>query len=446
MLCGIKPLYYYSNNECFIFASEIKAIYATMDNKPEINYDSIDNILRYTFNPGRDTVFSEIKKVLPGEEIIVYGNYGEINAKKYWKLKSNIDYSEMAEIEQKNKIENFRKLLSKVMQENIRSDVQGGFFLSGGLDSSLITAIALQNKESNYRVPISIKFLPNSVDDEKYVKILENYFNKKVEWVYITPEIARNTLEELIKFLDEPLENPTHVGTYLMSKKAKELGLKTVITGDGADELFLGYKRQECWLKSENPRAEYPELNWKIDKPLLDRLYKEDFLERVKDKKYIPEIIGNMKDALMYERGERLPEYHNMRLDRMTMAHGIEAKVPFQDYRIAEYSFSLSVNELMKDTRKGWLKEVATFWLPKEIIYREKSIFPSLPDEWISNDGIKWAKDILLNSDSKINTYLKQKEMQNLIEEHEKQKKKHGKELWALIVLELWLRNLENWN
>ncbi len=442
---GVKPLYYYMNNDFFIFASEIKAIYSAIDKKPELNYNAIDNILRYGLNPGNTTAFHEIKKVLPGEMVTIKN--GNLKAEKYWSLKNNIEYTQLQEEEKQIKVENFKKLITTVMYENSYSDTQGGFFLSGGLDSSLATAISLQNDNSNYNKLISIRFLPNGVDDEKYVKIFENYFNKKVEWVNITPEIARNTLEDLIKFIDEPLANPTHVGTYLMAKRAKELNLKTIITGDGADELFIGYERQECWKKYNNAKAIYPSLSWIISKSDIETLYNKDFLSSIKNKKYIPETISNMEDALLYERGERLPEYHNMRLDRMTMAHGIEAKVPFQDYRIAEYSFELSIEELMQGTRKGWLKEIARSWLPDDIIYRKKSIFPSLPSEWISADGgVQWAKNILLDNDSKINAFINKNILENWIYEHSINKAKRGKELWALITLELWLRNLKNWN
>lgn len=440
---GIKPLYYYSNSEYFIFASEIKAIYAAMDSKPEVDYNAIDNILRYGFNSGRGTVFYGIKKVLPGEMVTVYD--GNVKSQKYWKLKFNSEYIKQTEIEEKNRVEEFRELINTVMKENSYSDVQGGFFASGGLDSSLTTAIALQNKDSNYKIPISIRFSPNSVDDEKYVKILENHLKQKVEWVNITPEIARNTLEELVGFIDEPLGNPTHVGTYLMSKRAKEIGLKTIITGDGADELFIGYKRQECWMSSKEAKKLYPSLSWIIPKSEIELIYNEDLLQRVNDKEYMPEIISNMQDALLYERGERLPEYHNMRLDRMTMAHGIEAKVPFQDYRIAEYTFKLSIKELMKNTRKGWLKEIARAWLPDDIVYREKSIFPSLPDEWVAGKGIEWAKNILLDPNSKISKYFDKRALEHFIDTHAVCKARYGKELWAIITLELWLQNLINW-
>ena len=199
------------------------------------------------------------------------------------------------------------------------------------------------------------------------------------------------------------------------------------------------------WTRSKEAKRLYPSLSWIFSKSDIESLYNEDLREIFKNKKYLPETISTIEDALIYERGERLPEYHNMRLDRMTMAHGIEAKVPFQDYRIVEYTFELSIKELMQDTRKGWLKEISRVWLPENIIYRNKQIFPSLPDEWITDGGIDWAKDILLNSSSKINVLFNKKALEYFIEEHAIKKVKHGKQLWALIALELWMKNLENW-
>lgn len=436
---GVKPLYYYSNKDCFIFASEIKAIYAVLKKKPKLNYECIDNILRYAFNPGENTAFCGIKKVMPGQKVTVRN--GVIKKEKYWELKKNSEY---VFNEDKNNIhkKELKELLNKVVLENAYSDVPGGVFLSGGLDSSLVAAMMYKDKNTKYGVPISIRFSPNGVDDEKYVSMLEKAFEKKVEWVDITPEVARNTLEELVKYLDEPLENATHVGTYLMAKKARELGLKTVITGDGSDELFIGYERQECWKKNNNPKEIYPSLSWIIPKNEIDKLYNNRFKKIIKDRKYIPENIDNIDDALIYERGERLPEYHNMRLDRMTMAHSIEAKVPFEDVRIANYTLNLSVDELMQGERKGFLKEIATEYLSEELVYRKKAIFPSLPNEWISGDGIKWAKKILLKRNSKIRKLMNMKELRKYIDEHATGFAKHGKALWAIITLELWLENL----
>lgn len=439
---GVKPLYYHFSNDYFIFASEIKMIYAVMNERPTINVSAIDHILKYRFEPGNTTIFNEIHKVLPGETVLI--NKGKLFRNKYWSLKNNLLNDD------KNcSIEEFRDLFEKVISENTNSDVNGGFFTSGGLDSSLITAVALNQKNSMYTQPISIKFSPNSAIDESYGKKLEHFFDKQFEWVTISDDLARNTLEELIPFLDEPLENPTHIGTYLMSKRAKELGIKTIITGDGSDELFLGYERQACWFTEKKPYEKYPDLCYTMKKDESSEIYTHNALDLLKpiingDNKLIEPIL-NINDALMFERLERLPEYHNMRLDRMTMANSIEARVPFLDKRIIEYSLKLSHSTLYNKIGKSWLKKVAEKWLPSDIIYRKKVLFPSMPNQWISGNGIAWASDILLDKNAKISEIINQNIVHKYIMQHDEKKQFRGRLIWALVTLELWLNNIDNW-
>jgi len=438
---GIKPLYYHCSDKYVIFASELKMIYAVLDKKPTLDFAAIDHILKYRLQPGCTTVFNEIQKVLPGETII-FKNKKAVH-RRYWELKPN------RKSLTNNKIEEFRDLFSQVIKENFYADVHGGFFTSGGLDSSLVTAVSLKEQASSYTQPISIRFSPNPAIDEKYGALLEGLFNKKFEWVTITDELARKTLMDLVPYLDEPLENPTHVGTYLMSKRAKELGIKSIITGDGADEFFLGYERHACWFNNPDPVSAYPALNWTMTPDEAVDLYKNEtnLLLKPMVNGYNREIIPivNMDQALLYERGERLPEYHNMRLDRMTMAHGIEAKVPFLDHRIVEFSLEIPLSTLFGNSGKGWLQQVAKKWLPNEIINRPKVLFPSLPDQWISGDVIKWTSDILLDTSAKISTYLESSVLEQYLKQHQTKEACRGKLLWALVSLELWIQNLDAW-
>ena len=232
-----------------------------------------------------------------------------MHSERYWELKDNEEKTTP-----EASIEEFRELLKEVVLENSYADVKGGFFTSGGLDSSLVTAVSLiENKDSNYQQPISIQFEPNHVTDEKYGKIMEKHLNKSFEWVTITDELARETLENIIPFLDEPLENPIHVGTYLMAQRAKELGIKTVITGDGSDEFFLGYERHACWFNRKDPVAVYPSLHWTLTKDDAQLLYTKDYKAQctMLENGYgqVIEPILNMSQALRYERGKtsRIP-------------------------------------------------------------------------------------------------------------------------------------------
>ncbi|OPH47987.1 asparagine synthase (glutamine-hydrolyzing) [Paenibacillus ferrarius] len=439
---GIKPLYYYFSNECVIFASEIKMIYAVMDEKPMVEFSAVDHILRYRLHPSSTTAFKGICKVLPGETIVVKDR--KLTKERYWSLQPNQNV-----YDDKYGIEQFRELFIQVIRENCYADVPGGFFTSGGLDSSLVTAVALREKMSSYQQPISIRFSPNSVIDEKYGAVLEAYLGKKFEWVTITDELARQTLWDLSHYLDEPLENPIHVGTYLMAKRAKEMGLKSVLTGDGSDEFFLGYERHAIWFNHPNPAAGYSALHWTMRPEDATQLYKPHSKALVKtmvngDNQSI-EPFRDMTHALLYERGERLPEYHNMRLDRMTMAHGIEAKVPFLDHRIVEFSLNIPTNKLIGIEGKEWLKNVASKWLPSDLIHRQKVLFPSLPNQWLSGKGGEWAASILLDSSAKVTDYLERSVMEQYMKQHMTGEVERGKLLWALLSLELWFQNISGW-
>lgn len=439
---GIKPLYYHASKDGVIFSSEIKAIYAVMDNPPDIDFAAVDHILRHRFHPGDSTVFPGIYKVLPGETI-VFEN-GRVTKKRYWTLGDNSET-----LDQKVSIEGFRGLLEQVINENTQADANGGFFTSGGLDSSLLTSIALRFRSSPYRQPISLKFSPQPVADEEYAKMLENYLGVKFEWVEISDSAARQTLTELVHFLDEPLENPTHVGTYLMAKRARELGIKSVVTGDGSDEFFLGYERHACWFTNPNPAAVYPSLCWTLKPNEAEELYlahaKEATRPIIDGYGREMEPVLDMRTALRFERWERLTQYHNMRLDRMTMAHGVEAKVPFQDHRIVEYSLRIPPSILIGKSRKEWLQEAAKPYLPHELIYRDKVLFPSLPDQWLSGEGSKWVAEILLDRGARIHEWMKPEVLEKYVREHADKTHPRGKQLWALTTLELWKRQLPNW-
>lgn len=440
---GVKPLYYHHSKDSVIFSSEAKAIYAVMDNSPEVDFAALDHILRYRFHPGQSTVFPSIKRVLPGETVTFEGN--RVSSRRYWSLTPN-----KTESDPRFQIEQFRDLLTDIVEEYAQADVKGGFFVSGGLDSSLVTAIALQTP-SPYRTPISIRFSPKSVVDEKYAKLLEDFLGTQFEWVTITDSIARQALTELVTYIDEPLENPIHVGTYLMAKRARELGIKSVLTGDGSDEFFLGYERMACWLNgsSSDPNTTYLKLLPTMKREQAAELYKEEattLTRSITDSFDRPvESFENIDQVLLFERLDHLSEDHNMRLDRMTMAHGVEARVPFEDHRLVEFTLQIPVRNLFGASAKEWLGQAAKPWVPPEITNRPKVHFPSLPDQWLSGEGAEWAAEVLLDHGACTRAWIKPDALEGYINEHKNQEHSHGRLLWGLMVLELWLQNLPNW-
>jgi asparagine synthase (glutamine-hydrolysing) len=342
---GIKPLYYSHSNGRVVFSSETKAVYAVADQVPEADFSALDDCLKYRFHPGRETVFPGIQRVLPGETI-TFADEKESH-RQYWMLRPN---DKTSEVREEKRVDEFRKLLMRVVQENTKADVKGGYFVSGGLDSSLITAIGLQN-DSTYQQAISLKFSPNPVEDEPYAEFLEKHLGTTFEWVDVSDETARKTLEEAVAFMDEPLENPIHIGTYLLSKRAQELGIKSVLTGDGSDEFFIGYNRHQPWFqKGANPTIEYPQRLWTLSPTEANELYTDEAKSKVRPMlNYSGEPVEpftNVDQALHFERFDRLTEYHCNRLDRMTMARGVEARVPFLDRRIVDLALQIPLPEL----------------------------------------------------------------------------------------------------
>jgi asparagine synthase (glutamine-hydrolysing) len=439
---GIKPLYYCRTTKAVIFSSEIKAICSVLDYPPEIDFSALDHILRLRFHPGRSTVFSIIQRVLPGETVIFEAS--GISHEFYWNPNSN---GRLLHASYENLVEEFRGVLKQVIAEQSQANVSGGMFVSGGIDSSIVTKLAMRSN-SSYRTPISIRFLPEPTSDESFGLILEKEMNLSFEWVTISDSDAQEAIKEIVAYLDEPLENPIHVGTYLMAKRARDLGIKTVLTGDGSDEFFLGYERHTCWFNPSisDPSSEYARWLWTLMPEQASELYTPQAKELVKpamDSEGQPiEPFRSIDQALTFEQRERLPEYHCMRLDRMTMAFAVEARVPFLDHRIVDFAQRIPLSILFGKSGKAFLREAAKEWLPQSIITRPKVHFPSLPDQWLKYKGGSWVSDILLDPNARTRRWFNLATLEHWIHEHQTGQRNHGRILWACLVLELWLNQV----
>ena len=439
---GVKPLYFYSRNGSFYFSSEIKSIKRVVDSQLSLDVSAFHNIIQYRFHPGRKTIYNEIYRVLPGETI-TYKD-GAIDRRFYWtaSLNSNVAPSNLVEME-----EEFDDLFNRILQENCIADVPGGFFVSGGLDSSGIFGMAL-NKNERYRTPISLQFGQHSTSDLEYGQKLERELGTPFEWVNVTDQDAIETLQKVVCFQDEPIENPTHVCTYLMAQRASDLGIKTILTGDGADELFYGYSRFASFFQEQvdAPGAQYhAQLVSGHGKSILRSLFKTEVYEQCHAPRDIDgDLIGefhSFDDVSRFEQRNRLPEYHCMRLDRMTMAWGVEARVPFLDRRVAEFAQRIPATTHYGNDGKDFLRSVLRKYIPNAIINRPKQFFPSLPDQWLRGRGNEWTKEVLLDPGAEVSNLFKRKELERLIDDHGSEKANHGRLLWSITVIELWLKN-----
>lgn len=439
---GVKPLYFYNKCGSFYFSSELKAIKCVVDSQLTLDVSAFRNIIQYRFHPGRHTIYEEICRVLPGETITY--KEGGIDRRFYWTGSPNSDavLSDRAALEAE-----FDDLFNQIVKENCIADVPGGFFVSGGLDSSGIFGMAL-NKNERYRTPISLRFGQHSTSDLQYGQELERELETPFQWVNVTDQDAIEALQRAVLFQDEPIENPTHVCTYLMAQQAHNLGIKTVLTGDGADEFFYGYSRFSPFFKGQvdEPGAQYrAQLVSGHDENLLRSLFSPDVYEQCHTPRDIDgNLIGQFRsfdEVSRFEQRNRLPEYHCMRLDRMTMAWGVEAKVPFLDKRVAEFAQRIPATTHYGQEGKDFLRSVLRKYIPNAIINRPKQFFPSLPDQWLRGNGNVWAKELLLDPGTEVSTLFKRGELEWLLNDHGSETGNHGRLLWSISVIELWLKN-----
>ncbi len=489
---GKKPLHYYFKDKKFIFSSEIKAI-LQHPIKRELNKAAVSSFLSYRYVLGEETFFKDIKKLMPAHNLVFDLKKNRIERVwEYWDLPQ--EEIEISEEEAKKGVD---ELLAKSVRYRKISDVPLGVILSGGLDSSLITALlAIEEKKENKQVnTFTVKFREEGFDETKFAKIVANNYNTKYFEVVLDTSNFLEVMKEYTKYKDEPIGVPNEIALYLLAKKIKE-NVTVVLSGEGADELFEGYGRIFTSARDYriiNRLKKMPD-GLKVYKTKFSNLYKkygtffeselEHFLfmykwwtDKEKDFILLPEAKQDLsvffQDYLNkfnadYEKKIsylflklHLPGLLN-RLDNPTMANAVEGRAPFLDYLLVEMVFNLpceyktkwKINEKVKNslnkncdelsekknTSKHILKKVAEKYLPLAIANREKQGFPLPLDKWFKEELSKVSKDMLLSEDAKIKHVINQKKLAEWIDSDYRDIRKFGQKLWMILSLELWLR------
>src|SRR3989338_476610 len=418
---GLKPLYYHYNGKKFVFASELKAILKDKSIQRTINPDALSYFLTYKYIPSDITIFNDIKKLEPGHYALLDLKSGKLSIRQYW----DIPLGEHSTNE-KAAEESIIKLLKDSVHKRLVSDVPLGIYLSGGIDSSSIVAMA--SNFSNDIKTYSLAFAHDKVGNElQYAKKVSDYFGTRHKEITIDTDIVKD-LPRIVWHLDEPMSDPAAVPVYYLSREAKK-SVTVILTGDGADELFAGYDQYKFMALGYKMRN-MPRLVKKIvpgsarliPKPLLDKIYRyssatgaEIFnrlgkmvidIKNNKAKAYT-DVLGifddeEKKHLLPFEFDSHYGEINKkffsrrdfitqltyfdaknylaedllMKPDKMCMASSIEARVPYLDYRLVEYSFGIpSSLKLRGSTTKYILKKALRNHLPRDIIHRKKQPF-----------------------------------------------------------------------
>jgi len=485
---GIKPVYYYYENGLFIYASEIKSILEHPDVKKEVNLKEIPNYLTHGMSSRHETLFAGIKKLPSGHNLKI-GMDGEVKIERYWHPFTRSENKLSSEDLQKETIKQLRSSISSRMM----SDVPFGVFLSGGVDSSLNVAFMAELMESPVETfTVGFKEL-EKFNELKYAKQVSDEFGTNHHEILIDDKDAFDVLEKLPFHTDEPNGDPVCIPLWFLSKLTRESGTTVVQVGEGADEQFAGYEwllqgyrfytgawkyynflplgLRKLFYKTTSPllkkimptlaveylrRASNGEhFNWS-GVPVIPTVSQEElFSDKYKDLTKIPAEYADElhKDAkelspdgdyfqhnLYIELAHRLSETLLMRVDKIGMAHSLEARVPFLDHRLVEFTMSIPLEKRVPDTRKSKfiLKKAVEGILPKNIIYRKKMGFAAPVDNWFRGPWRQYALDTILDSYFVKEGIFEATFIEDLFKKHDDPKSKRGNQIYALLNLCLW--------
>ena len=485
---GIKPLYYYQQNEKLIFASEIKAILSNSVYNREPDLNAIHTAIHYQVTPY--TGFKGIKKLEAGT-FAIFEN-GIFKQESYWDISPAETEMSLHEAEKE-----LDELLRDATAIQMLADVPIGVLLSGGLDSSLISVLMQKNTQhplNSYTIRFSEKDLKlqGNTDDSYYASKLANDFGFNHNEFLIEPDIT-GLLPKMIWHMDEPLADPAAINTFLISEEARKQGIKVLLTGMGADEVFSGYRAHLACLKA-NQYQKYPSLirkpfesmvnalpessekrSYKYNRwlkqfvriaslPEFERhitvknsaltpksfnlLYKDEFkfedsyaYKREKEYFYKNEELSYLTKICLCDSKIYLPDHNLTYSDKAMMAAGVEGRPPLIDHRIVELMFRLSPEFRIKgNTQKYLLKKVAEKYLPKEIIYRSKAPFSAPMRGWLKNELKEMVHDILSVDSIKKRGIYNSSYVMDIIDKNEKGITDNSQLIWRLMVNELWFR------
>jgi len=491
---GVKPLYFFHRDGHFIFASEIKAILKHPAVTAEVDEESLYHYLTFLTTPAPRTLFRDIHK-LPAGHMLTIDRSGTVEVKQYWDALPSEESQLKPERSPGEHQQEILRLLRDSIRKRMMADVPFGVFLSGGVDSSANVALMSELMSQPVRT-FTVGFKDNQdLNELDSARAIAKRFGTDHHEVIIGREEMQDFLPRMVFHQDEPLADPVCVPLYYVSQLARETGTIVVQTGEGADEIFAGYDwfgkfnriNQRFWRHAERlPRSarqavaalSTPVMEKALNKrtaiELVRRLGAGEALfwggavvydEALKPRVFSPEFKARSNGQSSYsivreyldhvaearphsdfasrmsylELKLRLPELLLMRVDKMTMATSVEARVPFLDHNLVEYAMSLPV-DLKIEGRSGKhiLKKALESVLPADVLYSRKRGFGAPIREWFRGPDSEMLEGLILNSSMRRRALFDYGFIAQLIDEHRRSAHDWSFHLWALLNVSLW--------
>jgi asparagine synthase (glutamine-hydrolysing) len=489
---GVKPLYFYHKDGRFIFASEIKAILQHPAVTPDVDEESLYHYLTFLTTPAPHTLFRDIQKI-PAGHMLTVTRGGEVKLRQYWDALPPIEANSHRDGEEPKR--EILRLLRESIKKRMMSDVPFGVFLSGGVDSSANVALMselMSRPVETFTVGFRDAEYLNELDSAR--RIARDFKTNHHE-VIISEKEMQEFLPSLVFHQDEPIADPVCVPLYYVSKLARDSGTIVVQVGEGSDEIFSGYENyvrhlriyERFWRRAEKLPGVLRRAASNVARPALEATgRKRAVIELVRrlaaneplfwggvvvyDETFKPRVLSQEMRARMQERSSleavspilkhieeerpgsdfltrmtylelklRLPELLLMRVDKITMATSVEARVPFLDHHLVEYAMGLPRSlKVEGKSGKHILKRALEEILPKDLLYSRKRGFGAPVREWFRDGLGSWFDSHLMNSTMRRRNFFDYDFIARLLDEHRRRAQDWGFHLWALLNLSLW--------
>ena len=469
---GIKPLYYAEVDGSLVFASEIKALLAHPGLSPALRRDLLPEFFAFRYVSGEQTLFDGVRSLPPGHVLV--WEQGRSRVRRWW----DVETEEPRALDEATALRELDELLSESVDLRLMSDVPLGAFCSGGVDSSLTTALAVRQGRSHINT-FSVGFEERDFDESRYAALVSDRYETRHHRLEVGGTLFADSLPRMIWYNDEPLNHPNSVQIHHLSALARQ-HVTVALTGEGADELFAGYPRYLIpllyrtlrWLPRP-ARAAVGAAFGALGSHRLDKLGAVLPLEPAQvailnssfvAADLVAELLGQSsaatypyRESLLREgdlfAGGRLDALTRLdlktylvsildRMDKMSMAASLEGRVPFLDHRIVEWSMRLPGHFKVRAHTTKWLvKRLGERYLPREVVHRAKSGFGVPLAEWFRQPaGLGRHLALLGSDDFRRREIADPTVVSRIVDEHGAGRADHSELLWELVNLELWHR------
>lgn len=479
---GIKPMYYADTGRALLFGSEMKAILVDPTVARAVDLQAVDRFLTYYYVPGEATPLQAIRKLQPGHYLTLEA--GRIDITRYWDLQFSVP-DHPASLE--SSAEALDALLDRTVKSHMISDVPLGILLSGGVDSTGMLHYAARHAQGALH-SFTMGFAGAGVPDERpFARLAAARFGSVHHETTVTPEAFRDFLPKYVWHMEELVCEPPAIALHFVAKLARDHGVKVLLSGEGGDEAFAGYpeyrnlRALEALKAAAGPASGLlrsmfgllSDLGWRrgdhyralVEHPLAGYYFSRTATPHSPFNRLKRELYGSamqpyatrgdadlptrrmleamashplLNRMLYVDTNSWLPDDLLVKADKMTMAASVELRVPLLDHHVLEFAAGLPLSH----KSRGWsmkrvLKKTLARTVPREILQRKKAGFPVPYDRWMRNELRDYVRDTVLASDSFCRSHFDTRTVTRILDDHAAGRG-HSKEVFSLLVLELW--------